>query len=199
VRFAFGLGNPGREHESTRHNVGFDVLDFLARREGVLFEHARSLERYDGPLAFTSARLHEPDALLVKPETFMNRSGTVVTPLLAWAGAAPAQCLVVLDDLDLPLGKLRIRPHGSSGGHNGLESIISNLGTDHLPRLRVGIGRPRTDAARHVLARFAEEERPTIERAVAEAADALFDWLRCGDIQAVMTRFHSRWTQGAEQ
>jgi PTH1 family peptidyl-tRNA hydrolase len=199
MRLAFGLGNPGREYESTRHNVGFDVLDFLARREGVLFEHARSLERYEGPPDFTCARLHEPDALLVKPGTFVNRSGTVVTPLLAWAEAAPEQCLVVLDDLDLPLGKLRIRPHGSSGGHNGLESILTNLGTDLFPRLRVGIGRPRTDAARHVLARFAEEERPSIERAVAEAADALFDWLRGGDIQAVMTRFHSRWTQGAEQ
>lgn len=199
MRLAFGLGNPGREYESTRHNVGFEVLEYLARREGVLFEPARSLERFEGPAAFTCARLHEPDALLVRPETFMNRSGTVVPPLLAWASLAPEQCLVVVDDLDLPLGRLRLRPHGSSGGHNGLESIISNLGTDRFPRLRVGIGRPQTDAARHVLARFADEERPEIERAVAEAADALFSWLRSGDIQAVMTRFHSRWTQGAEQ
>lgn len=199
MRLAIGLGNPGREYESTRHNVGFDVLDFLARREGLLFEPARSLERFEGPRAFTWARLHEPDALLVKPLTFMNRSGTVVSPLLAWAGADPAQCLVVVDDLDLPLGKLRLRPIGSSGGHNGLKSILSSLGTDRFPRLRVGIGRPGTVAARHVLARFAEEERPLIERAVAEAADALFGWLLDGDIQAVMTRFHSRWNQGTGQ
>jgi PTH1 family peptidyl-tRNA hydrolase len=101
--------------------------------------------------------------------------------------------------LDLPLGKLRIRPHGSSGGHNGLASIIEYLGTERFPRLRVGIGRSRTDAARHVLSRFDAEERGAIEQAVAEAADALFAWLRSGDIAAVMTRFHSRWKQGAEQ
>lgn len=199
MRLVFGLGNPGREYESTRHNVGFDVVDFLARREGVLFEPARTLERYEGPEAFQHARLHEPDALLVKPETFMNRSGTVVSALLDWAGVGANGALVVVDDLDLPLAKLRIRPSGSSGGHNGLESILSSLGTDSFPRLRVGIGRPRTDAARHVLSRFADEERAAIDRAVAEAADAVFAWLREGDIEACMTRFHSRWKQGAGQ
>jgi PTH1 family peptidyl-tRNA hydrolase len=199
VRLVFGLGNPGREYAATRHNVGFDVVDFLARREGLLFEPAGSLERYEGPAAFHCARLHEPDALLVKPETFMNRSGAVVSALLHWAGAGPEQCLVVVDDLDLPLAKLRIRPSGSSGGHNGLESILSSLGTDRFPRLRVGIGRPRTDAARHVLARFAVEERVAIDRAVAEAAEAVLAWLEDGDIQGCMTRFHSRWNQGAEQ
>jgi len=199
VRLVVGLGNPGPEYESTRHNVGFDVVDHLARREGVLFEPARSLERFEGPTAFTCARLHEPDALLVRPATFMNRSGSVLPALLAWAGAEPAACLVVLDDLDLPLAKLRLRPHGSSGGHNGLESILHSLGTDRVPRLRVGIGRSRTDAARHVLARFAEDERGAIDRAVAEAAEAAFAWLVSGDLEACMTRFHSRWNQGTEQ
>jgi len=199
VRLVFGLGNPGREYESTRHNVGFDVVDFLARREGLLFEPARTLERYEGPPACRCARLHEPDALLAKPETFVNRSGAVVAALLEWAGAGPEQCLVVVDDLDLPLAKLRIRPSGSSGGHNGLKSILSSLGTEHFPRLRVGIGRSRTDAARHVLSRFAEDERAAIDRAVAEAAAAVFAWLEAGDIEACMTRFHSRWNQGAEQ
>jgi PTH1 family peptidyl-tRNA hydrolase len=104
-----------------------------------------------------------------------------------------------VDDLDLPLASLRIRPHGGSGGHNGLKSIVSSLGTDRFPRLRVGIGRSRTDAARHVLDRFALEEREVIDRAVAEAAEAVFTWLREGDIEACMTRFHSRWNQGAEQ
>ena len=197
MRLVIGLGNPGPEYEGTRHNAGFDVLDFLARREGLLFEPASSLERYGGPTAFTCARLFEPDALLVKPETFMNRSGTVVAPLLAWAGAGPEQCMVVIDDLDLPLASLRIRPHGGSGGHNGLKSILSSLGTELFPRLRVGIGRSQTDAARHVLERFADEEREVFERALAEAAEALFTWLRVGDIEACMTRFHSRWNQGA--
>ena len=134
MRLVFGLGNPGQEYESTRHNLGFAVLDFLARREGLLFEPARTLERYEGPPAFLCARLHEPDALLVKPETFMNRSGAVVSALLQWAGAGPERCLVVVDDLDLPLAKLRLRPSGSSGGHNGLKSILSSLGTDRFPR-----------------------------------------------------------------
>src|SRR5688572_5714492 len=139
MRLVIGLGNPGPEYGSTRHNVGYDVVEHLARREGVLFDPAITLERYEGPRAFRCARLYEPDALLVEPETFMNRSGVVVPPLLAWAGAEPRDCLVVLDDLDLPLAKLRLRPHGSSGGHNGLESILSSLGTDRVPRLRVGI------------------------------------------------------------
>lgn len=199
MRFVFGLGNPGREYEHTRHNVGFDVLDFLARREGLLFEPSRSLERYSGPSAFLYARLFEPDALLVKPETFMNRSGTVVSPLLEWAGAGPERCLVVVDDLDLPPAKLRIRPRGSSGGHNGLESILSSLGSDRFPRLRVGIGRSRTDAARHVLSRFTDGEREAIDRSVAEAAEAVLAWLHTGDIEACMTRFHSRWNQGTGQ
>jgi len=199
VRLVFGLGNPGARLEGSRHNVGYEVLDFVARREGLLFEPADSLEGYAGPAGFLCARLHEPHALLVKPLTGMNRSGDVVAPLLSWAGAGPAEGLVVVDDLDLPLARLRIRPHGSSGGHNGLRSILETLGTDRFPRLRVGVGRPPTDAARHVLARFAEEERQAIDRAVAEAADAIRAWLLDGDIQACMTRFHSRWNQGAGQ
>lgn len=199
MRLVFGLGNPGREYESTRHNLGFDVLDHLARREGLIFEPSGALERYEGPGAFTLARLHDPDALLVKPLTYVNRSGTVVSALLRWAAAGPERCLVVVDDLDLPLAKLRLRPAGSSGGHNGLESILTSLGTDRFPRLRVGIGRSRTDAARHVLARFTPEERVVVDRAVAEAAEAVFAWLGGLDIQACMTRFHSRWNQGTEQ
>jgi len=196
VRIVIGLGNPGPEYASTRHNVGFDVVDHLARREGLFFETARSLERYEGPTAFSAARSHVPDALLVKPETFMNRSGTVVAPLLRWADAGPQDLLVVVDDLDLPPARLRLRPHGSSGGHNGLRSIIESLGTDRFPRLRVGIGRAPTEAARHVLSRFSDEEREAIDRAVALAADATFDWLRSGDLERCMARYHSRQAEG---
>ncbi len=194
----FGLGNPGPEHAHTRHNVGHDVLDHLARREGLAFEPASSLEGYSGPPEFTCARSFDPDALLVRPTTFMNRSGTVVAPLVAWARREPGDLLVVVDDLDLPLAHLRIRPHGGSGGHNGLRSIIDSLGTERFPRLRVGIGRSPTDAARHVLARFSREEREEIDPALAEAAEAIFSWLRTGDLEACMTRFHSRW-KGSEQ
>lgn len=199
MRFVVGLGNPGLEYEHTRHNVGFDVVDFLARREGLLFEPAHSLERFDGPTAFACARSFEPDALLVKPLTFMNRSGEVLPALLTWAGATPADLLIVVDDLDLEPARLRLRPGGRAGGHNGLQSILDTLGTDRVPRLRVGIGRPRTDAARYVLERFAPEEREALDRAVAEAADAAFAWLRSGDLDRLMSRFHSRWKEGPAQ
>src|SRR6185503_6513933 len=109
-------------------------------------------------------RSFQPDALLVKPQTFMNRSGAVVLSLARWAGAEVQEIWVVVDDLDLPLAALRIRPHGGAGGHNGLKSIIESLGSERFPRLRVGIGRPPTDAARHVLSRFSVEEREAIDR-----------------------------------
>lgn len=199
MRFVVGLGNPGPEYEHTRHNVGFDVVDHLARREGLFFESVHSLERFDGPAAFVCARSFEPDALLVKPLTFMNRSGEVLPALLAWAGATCADLLIVVDDLDLEPAQLRLRPGGGAGGHNGLHSILDTLGTDRVPRLRVGIGRPRTDAARYVLERFAPEERAALDRAVAEAAEAAFAWLRSGDLDRLMSRFHSRWKQGPAQ
>jgi len=208
TRLVVGLGNPGPEYEWTRHNVGFHVVEHLARHEGLLFRTARDLEatmpvgvdepggRYGGPRRFRFARDLDADALLVEPTTFMNRSGDVVAPLAAWAGVEPDQVLVVYDDLDLDLGRLRIRPHGGAGGQNGMRSIIDRLGTDRFPRLRVGIGRPRTDAARHVLERFSESELPEIEISIAQASEAVLDWLRTGDIEGCMTRFHSRWNQG---
>ncbi len=202
-----GLGNPGPEYAPTRHNVGFRVLDRLALHEGLLFHPARSLrsggapgpsslgglEGYDGPRAFQVAFCFDPEAILVKPETFMNRSGDVVAPLARWAGLSPGRILVVHDELDLPLGSLRLRPHGGAGGHNGMRSILDQLGTDRFPRLRVGIGRPTTDAARHVLSPFSDEERVEIEISIAEASEAVLDWMMHGDVEKCMSRFHSRW------
>ncbi len=195
MKLIAGLGNPGPEYEWTRHNVGFHVLDRLALRAGALFRSARSLEGYRGPREFVFARLVEPDAILVKPQSFMNRSGQVVAPLAAWLGVEPGEILAVYDDLDLDLGKLRIRPHGGAGGHNGIRSLIQTLGTDRFPRLRLGIGRPRTDAARWVLERFDGEEQVEAEISIAEASEAVLDWLRTDDLEGVMTRFHSRWNQ----
>lgn len=196
MKLVVGLGNPGPEYESTRHNVGYLVLDRLAERSKVLFQPATRLGVDVGPRAFSFARLSKVDALLLKPEAFMNRSGDVVQPVMAALGIEPAQGLVVFDDFDLPLGALRIRPHGGPGTHNGMRSIVNALATDRFPRLRVGIGPARTDAARHVLERFTPKERTEIEISVAEAAEAIEDWLSTGDIDACMTRFHSRWNQG---
>jgi len=201
TRLVVGLGNPGPEYQGTRHNVGFEVLDRLARHEGELFRSARHLEGYRGPRGFSWARLEDPDALFLKPETYMNRSGDVVAPVaryLAWTedpGSLAPLVMVVYDDMDLAVGKLRIRPHGGAGGHNGMRSIIDRLGTDRFPRLRIGIGRSRTDAARHVLEPFSATERAEIDVSVAEAADAVLDWLRTGDLEGCMTRFQSRWNQ----
>ena len=195
-RLLVGLGNPGPEYEGTRHNIGFEVLDLLALREGLIFQSAKQLEGFDGVARARCARIYDPDALLVKPMTFMNRSGEAAAPLAQWSGASPEDVLAVYDDLDLPLGALRLRSGGGAGGHNGVRSLIEQLGTDRFPRLRVGIGRPATDAVRHVLGEFSSDERPDVEISVAEAADAALEWLRTGDLEKVMTRFHSRWTQG---
>jgi PTH1 family peptidyl-tRNA hydrolase len=196
-RLVVGLGNPGPDYQDTRHNVGFTVLDHLALHEGLLFESPPGLDGYDGPGDLACARVHDPDALLVKPLAFMNRSGEVVRPLLEWAGLGPEDLMVVFDDMDLPVGALRLRPHGGAGGQKGMRSIIDHLETDRFPRLRIGIGRPRTDAARHVLSTFSPEEREAIADLPARAAEAILFWLRTGDIERCMTRFHSRWIPSA--
>jgi PTH1 family peptidyl-tRNA hydrolase len=189
-----GLGNPGPEYDWTRHNVGFHVLDRLARDEQTIFRSARTLEDWNGPNSFAWARTRKGDVLFVKPGTFMNLSGDVVSALAGRYALEPSSLFVVYDDLDLLLGKLRIRPHGGAGTHNGMRSIVNTLGTDRFPRLRVGIGPARTDAARFVLERFTESEQTEIEISVAEAAEAIEAWLATGDLDGVMTRFHSRWT-----
>ena len=191
-----GLGNPGAEYAGTRHNVGFHVLEHLALREGLLFEDPRTLEDFSGPSNFEVARSHDPDALLVKPTTYMNLSGEAVLPLLEWAGGSVEDVLVVYDDMDLPFGRLRLRPHGGAGGQKGMISILETLESDRFPRLRVGIGRPETDAARHVLSTFGPEEQGVLDELAAEAADAIHLWLRNGDVEECMTRFQSRWNQG---
>jgi len=198
-RLVFGLGNPGPDYEGTRHNVGFAVVEHLALREGLLFEPPTALDGYAGPNAFRFARSHDPSGLLVLPLTFMNRSGEVVGPIVEWSGAGADEVLCVFDDMDLPVAQLRLRPHGGAGGQKGVRSIIESLGTDRFPRLRVGIGRPRTDAVRHVLSGFAEDEAEDVRHAVAEAAEAAFFWLRHGDIQQCMTRFHNRWKEGSSR
>ena len=211
-KLVVGLGNPGPEYERTRHNAGFRVVDRVASRAGAFFQSARKLEGYEGPREFEFARLPSRadaspldahptasgSALLVKPTAFMNLSGAVVAPLAGWLALEPARILVVYDDLDLPLGKLRIRPHGGPGTHNGMRSIVERLATDQFPRLRVGIGAARTDAARHVLEEFTASEEKDIGIAVEEAADAVAFWIATGDLDLCMTRFHSRWNEGED-
>ncbi|MDF1837988.1 MAG: aminoacyl-tRNA hydrolase [Planctomycetota bacterium] len=216
-RLVIGLGNPGSEYEWTRHNLGFHVIDRICEEQRLLFQSASRLSGYTGPRSFEWAELPDGQGWLVKPMTFMNRSGKVVGPLAKHLlpvprpepeldgeetnGSEPAltfdpsRILVVYDDMDLDLGRLRLRPHGGHGGQNGMRSIIEHLGTNRFPRLRVGIGSPGTDAVRHVLETFPPAQRVEAEISVAESAEAILDWLGDGDFERCMTRFHSRWNR----
>jgi PTH1 family peptidyl-tRNA hydrolase len=189
VKLVAGLGNPGARYRGTRHNVGFEVIDLLARRHRLEFEAAPAdavLARWRGSPA--SGEVGGGDVtLVVKPLTFMNVSGDAVAALARYYKVETPDLLVVCDDVNLPLGRLRLRGTGTEGGHNGLRSIAAMLGTIDYPRLRVGVGRgdTRRDLADHVLARFEPDEMSGIEAAIARAADAVETWLSDGLAKAM--------------
>ncbi len=180
-----GLGNPGREYERTRHNLGFMVVDELAKRLRV--------ERWKNKDSARQSYDSASGVVLVEPTSFMNLSGTPVRLISSWYRTPPEHVLVVADDIDLPFGKLRARAFGGHGGHNGLRSIIATIGED-FPRLRIGVGRPKYDAVEHVLAPFDESERAALPAVVTAAADAVEVWLNEG-IDATM-RFANTWGAG---
>lgn len=182
-----GLGNPGAEYARTRHNAGFLVVEELTRRWKLEWQSERK---------FAALLARRPDfsgknVVLCKPQSYMNNSGEAVAPVAAFYRVAPGQVMVVVDDADLPLGNLRLRPEGSPGGHHGLESVEQHLGTRQYPRLRVGIG--RQDAARqisgYVLGKFAPEEQAVVARVISRAADQLECWLDNG-LSAAMNKFN---------
>ena len=181
-----GLGNPGREYAAHRHNIGFRVVDALARAHGVAFTRRKGAKA-----GVAEARVSDCPVLLAKPQTFMNLSGKSVRRLSRSLGVPPERILVIYDDLDLPLGRLRLRAEGSSGGHKGIRSIIDTLGTQAFPRLRVGIDRPpgRMDPVDYVLKPFDRDQKPFLAEAVARAAAAVECWLAEGII-AAMDRFN---------
>lgn len=163
-RIIVGLGNPGREYADTRHNVGFMVLDRIAASAGASF---RADKKWQAQVAVTG------DVWLCKPQTYMNLSGESVSALGHFYKIEPSQVLVVLDDMALPLGRLRLRESGSAGGHNGLQSVLEHLGTQAIPRLRVGIGAAAGEATGHVLGKFALAERPLLDEALTRATEAI--------------------------
>ena len=165
IRLVAGLGNPGAEYERTRHNVGFAVVDRIAAAAGVTW-------RREVKWGALCAKVDH--ALLLKPTTYMNRSGASLAAVAQFYKIEPAEILVVLDDMALELGRLRLRLEGGTGGHNGLDSIITTLGTDQIARLRIGIGTPPPEGAvDYVLGRFLEEEIPIVNKAVERAAEAV--------------------------
>jgi PTH1 family peptidyl-tRNA hydrolase len=183
MKVVVGLGNPGSRYAGTRHNVGFAVLDLLA--EG---PRARFQNRFAAQLAELIEGPHK--VLLVKPQTFMNLSGRCVREVLDFYRLPAEELLVVCDDINLPLGKLRVRARGSHGGHNGLRDIESHLGTEEYARLRVGVGAPPSDEAMdHVLGRFRPSEQAVIDDALGLAAQAVLVWVHQGT-EAAMNRYN---------
>jgi peptidyl-tRNA hydrolase, PTH1 family len=174
-----GLGNPGPEYAATRHNLGFRAVDELARRCGV------------GWVAVRESLVGSSDALvLAKPQTYMNRSGQAIRGLHERLGVPYERVLVVYDDMDLPFGALRLRERGSPGTHNGMRSVVAELGSDDIPRLRIGISQARPGAATdHVLSEFSPDEEAAVEELVRRAADAALCWAREGATMA-MNRYN---------
>jgi len=171
-RVVVGLGNPGPEYRDTRHNVGQRVLDLLARR-------LRASWRRDGSAVVARGQWRGEPVRLIKPISFMNAIGPVVAKALRRVEAGPADLILVYDDIDLPLGTVRLRMKGSHGGHNGVRSVIEALGTQEIQRVKVGIGRPdqKDDVPDHVLTSFERDEVPAVDAAVAEAAERVLDLL----------------------
>jgi peptidyl-tRNA hydrolase, PTH1 family len=176
VKIIVGLGNPGPQYRNTRHNLGFEVLDALARRLNTGFTR----EKHQGQLG--EAVWSGEKLLLVKPLTFMNRSGDCVAAVVRNKVDTPADVLVVVDEVNLPLGTLRLRAGGSAGGHNGLKSLIERLGTQDFPRLRMGMGDGRAGGALadYVLARFHPDEFPVVKEMIDKGVEAVLSWVSEG-------------------
>ena len=196
MKLIVGLGNPGREYRETRHNIGFMVVDEVARRHALTFSMAPSqvpdavVARKFPPLGAEPAA-KAAQVLLAKPLTYMNRSGDAVSALARYYNIAPADLLVVYDDIDLPFTRLRARARGSSGTHNGMRSVVERLGTSEFPRLRLGVGRgdTRRNLADHVLAKFETDEQSALETFITRAADAA-EMFAATDILTVMNAFN---------
>jgi PTH1 family peptidyl-tRNA hydrolase len=179
IRLIAGLGNPGQEYAATRHNIGFMVVDQLAAQFGSAWEKST---KWDALSAKCGA------VLLVKPLSFMNRSGYPVFAVAQFYKIEPQEILVVLDDFTLPLGRLRLRAGGGPGGHNGLESLIVQFGTEEIPRLRIGIGAaPRTGSVDYVLSRFFDEEKLIVRSTIERAVEALKCAIDNGLVSAMNT------------
>jgi peptidyl-tRNA hydrolase, PTH1 family len=199
MNLVVGLGNPGREYVGTRHNVGYDVVDQLAVRLGWVGSedgyNRQARENFSGLAMLGSVSLPggvNDRLLLLKPLTYMNLSGRSVQAAMSFYQMAPGDMMVALDDLALPCGRIRIRPGGSDGGHNGLRDIQRAIGSDKYPRLRLGIDPPPQFVPQkdYVLGRFSESQRPLMKSAVERAASAILCWLESG-VELAMNRFNA--------
>ena len=189
MKLIAGLGNPGTEYARTKHNVGFMFVDALADALGVTASEWQA--KFDALVA--PARIGTEKVLLVKPQTYMNESGRALGPLLAWYKLAPEDLIVAHDDMDIPVGTIRIRKKGSAGGHNGIKSILAHVGDEHFARVRIGIGRPLPGwtVVNHVLAPFSAEGQQKIEEAIKYLEPAV-ECIVTDDIDVAMNRYNPK-------
>jgi PTH1 family peptidyl-tRNA hydrolase len=187
MKLVVGLGNPGRKYQQTRHNVGFEVIDLLGRR----YDLGRAKKKFKGKL--NEAAIGGQNVLLLKPETYMNLSGSCVQLAREFFRISNDNLLVVCDDFNLPLGQLRFRRGGSAGGQKGLADILRLVGANDVPRLRLGIGNPPAgwDVADYVLSQFGNDETDLISQAISKAANGVVDWIE-RDISYCMNEYNSR-------
>ncbi len=183
MRVLFGLGNPGRQYEFTRHNIGYIIVDYIAFQNKVPFKPGK------GDYYFSEVRIAGERVLLVKPTTFMNRSGLAVHQVMKFFPVGVEDLLVVTDDYHLPFATVRFRPQGSEGGHNGLKSIAQTLGSNEFNRMRFGIGNDFDDSVDFVLSRFSKKELALIDDILPDCADAVQTWVREG-IDKTMNSFN---------
>ncbi len=186
MKMIVGLGNIGTRYDETRHNTGFMVVDQLARDY-----HLGAFTHLKQEAVAVSGVINGEKVMLVKPTTFMNDSGRAVGPLVDYYDIDLDDLVIVNDDLDMPVGKVRLKTHGASGGHNGLKSIISVLGTKNFNRVKVGIDHPQHETVvSHVLGKFSKEERPKFDQAVEQAEHALEDWINGEDFAKLMNAYN---------
>jgi PTH1 family peptidyl-tRNA hydrolase len=183
-----GLGNPGRRYINTRHNIGYAILDHLSGINNVPFKAGK------GDYYYADFTLKENRLLLVKPTTYMNRSGEAVKHVLRYFPVRLNELLVIYDDFNLPFGTIRFRPQGSDGGHNGMRSVIYQLETDTFHRLRFGIGDSFNDAVQHVLAKFSEEEMPHLSKLIEICRDGVESWIEYG-IEKTMSTYNNSYLE----
>lgn len=186
MKMIVGLGNPGKKYEKTKHNVGFMVMDRLAEHYQAIFKK----NPFEAEIAEFFVKGEK--ILLVKPQTFMNESGRSVGPLMTYFGVYPEELVVVYDDLDLGIGKIRLRQKGSAGGHNGMKSLIAHLKTSDIQRVKIGIDRPKPSmtVVNHVLSGFDQQDEPVIEDSLEKAVAACIHYIENNDFVAAMNAFN---------
>ena len=178
-----GLGNPGKQYEQTRHNIGFDVIDYMANKYNIDVNR----EKFKGICG--EGFIENKKVILLKPLTYMNLSGESIREFVNFYKLEDDEIIVVYDDISLDIGRLRIREKGSAGGHNGIKSIIQNLGGDKFPRVKVGVGQPKDNLVNHVLGKFSKEDREHIEKVIPVVSDAIVEIVK-NDAKESMNKFN---------